>query len=82
MELIRNSDKKLIVTHFIATAYKDKENKEEACEFRTMINHSPVVVFPDGDMVVISWVDIYNIAKAKKYENSEVQNESNKDVNN
>lgn len=80
MELIRNSDKKLIVTHFIATAYKDKENKEEACEFRTMINYSPVVVFPDGDMVVISWVDIYNIAK--NYKDSEVQNGSDKNTDN
>lgn len=74
MELIRNSDKKLIVTHFVFTAYKDKEYKEVACEIRTTHNFTPVVVFPDGDMVVIDWTDIYNIAK--KYKDSEANNEN------
>lgn len=80
MEVIKKNDMKLIFTIYVGEA-KD-ENENLLCELRTTQHYSPVIVFPDGDMVIMNWTDIYDIAKAKKNENSEVQNESNKDTNN
>lgn len=80
MEVIKKNDMKLICTVYVGEARDGNGNL--LCELRTTQHYSPVIVFPDGDMVVMNWADIYDIAKAKKYENSEVQNESNKDTNN
>ena len=80
MEVIKKNDMKLIFTIYVGEA-KD-ENGNLLWELRTTQHYSPVIVFPDGDMVIMNWTDIYDIAKAKKNENSEVQNESNKDTNN
>lgn len=80
MEVIKKNDMKLIFTIYVGEA-KD-ENGNLLCELRTTQHYSPVIVFPDGDMVIMNWTDIYDIAKAKRNENSEVQNESNKDTNN
>ena len=79
MKLIKKSDMKLIITKYVG---KGTTDEGEEVELRTTVQYAPVIVFPDGDMVVMNWNDIYDIAKAKKYENSEVQNESNKDANN
>ena len=80
MEVIKKKDMKLIFTIYVGEA--EDENGNFLCELRTTQHYSPVIVFPDGDMVIMNWTDIYDIAKAKKNENSEVQNESNKDTNN
>ncbi len=75
MELIKRNDLKLIFTNYIGEAKDDKDNL--ICECRTTQHYDPIIVFPDGDMVIISWTDIYNIAKEYKdkcYE--EVKNES------
>ncbi len=71
MELIKKDEPKLIFSNYIGEAYE--KDGSVACEFRTTQHFAPIIVFPNGDMVVMSWEDIFNIAK--KYKNEEVKNE-------
>jgi hypothetical protein len=67
MELIKKSDKKLIFSYFVGTATDTNKNEYE---MRATQNFAPIIVFPDGDMVIMNWNDIVDIAK--KYKDSEV----------
>lgn len=52
MEVIKKNDMKLIFTIYVGEA-KD-ENGNLLCELRTTQHYSPVIVFPDGDMVIMN----------------------------
>lgn len=60
MELIKKSEMKLICTKYVGKGTLD--NGDEV-ELRTTVNYAPIIVFPDGDMVILDWNYIYNIAK-------------------
>lgn len=60
MELIKNSEMKLICTRYVG---KGTIGDGDEVELRTTVNYAPVIVFPDGDMVILDWNYIYNIAK-------------------
>lgn len=60
MELIRKSDMKLIVTRYVG---KGTTAEGEEVELRTTPQYAPIIVFPNGDMVILDWNYIYDIAK-------------------
>lgn len=67
MELIRKSDMKLIVTRYVG---KGTTAEGEEVELRTTPQYAPIIVFPDGDMVILDWNYIYEIAKEYKEANN------------
>lgn len=67
MELIRKTDMKLIVTRYVG---KGTTAKGEEVELRTTPQYAPIIVFPDGDMVILDWNYIYEIAKEYKEANN------------
>ncbi|MBR4694007.1 MAG: hypothetical protein IKP07_04275 [Bacilli bacterium] len=60
MEIIKHTDNKLICTRYVGKGTLDSG---EEVELRTTFNYAPIIVFPDGDMVILDWNYIYNIAK-------------------
>lgn len=60
MELIKNSEMKLICTRYVGKGTLDDGDE---VELRTTVNYAPIIVFPGGDMVILDWNYIYKIAK-------------------
>lgn len=64
MELIKNEDKKLIMTQHVGTATEKLESgEEETYELNTTMHLSPIVNFSNGDQVIFTWEDIIKLAK-------------------
>ncbi len=67
MELIRKEDNKLIMSNYVGTATEQSESGEDLTyELMTTMRYSPIIKFPDEDIVVMSWKDIVKIAQEYK----------------
>lgn len=84
MELIRKEDHKLMFTYSVGSGTEKTEAGEDITYlFKATQHYAPIIEFPNGDIVVLNWNDIVEIAK--EYRNScnkEVKNGSDKDANN
>lgn len=83
MQLIRKEDHKLMMSNYVGTGTEKSESGEELTyEFRTTMHYAPIIEFPDGDIVVMSWEDVVRITKEYKEKcYKEAANGSNKDTN-
>lgn len=67
MELVKKESNKLFISNYVGEAKFESENGESLTyELMTTMSMSPVIKFPNGDMVILKWEDVIKVAQEYK----------------
>jgi len=70
MKYVEKNSKIIFVRNYVGTLKNDDDSKTEFA--LTCGLNEPIITFPDGSEVILSWFDLYDLAKdyKKTYESS------------
>ena len=66
MELIKKEDQKLFCSYELGTIEFTNETEKVTYEVRLSTKYEPMIIFPDGDIAIITWTDIIEFARYTK----------------
>lgn len=66
MELIKKEDQKLFCSYELGTIEFTNETEKVTYEVRLSTKYEPMIIFPDGDIAIITWKDIIEFARYTK----------------
>lgn len=76
MELIKKESNKLFISNYVGEAKFELENGESfTYELMTTMSMSPIIKFPNGDIVIVNWEDIIKVVQEYKKKVEEEKND-------
>lgn len=72
MKLIKRKEQKLLISYELGTIEEKDNITNETVVYKAQLSnmYEPMIVFPNGDIAVITWQDIIDFAKFTKNNHS------------